>query len=1032
MTLRDKSRKGKKDKLAKGHKPPFRTDPRSESNVDLLGTVTDPAPSSDLTEGQHLEEVYGLREHGRCSRLGVPLQLTLPAPDGVADGWGWDPTMRRRMQILVVLVSLFLGAPIYGQNVNTCGMKTDDGKWKMVPCNGISVGLPKVFDNRTLTLQLEKLKQQLNQQQTQNGVIDLKSVAAALNNLQGLSQRETSTALSVTGSPTPATTLTNTLNTGNVDASGNPLPNTTTTQNQTTNSSVTPTAPAFDSFATLPAGFNPTFGSSASDLLSDQMNLSYQIVNLQMLLDRALSDRIYPQDSGGGTRLQTVLGFNVSLDPPRTANDAVAVVEVTLKSDPGGDISLVALMPQEKTYNAAALSSKSNAYSGAAMAGAFQVSGGVRKRSQVFYLYKDVDTLSYERMTPDGSIIFGWMFRPVLGRRSVAPGFKQLFAVFALPRTDCIDPAKDDSCAVKVTPTVRTYWKKYDRNTQTGFRGAEANRARDAWYGLSLGLAKPQLFSHAGYQNYREYGTVRVGATGEYQRQLTPTVTKIEWRPTGAKTTTISVKGNNFFTDTQVLLGDTKYSEAAGNMAIKSDQSFELASTLDQVASGSGVIEGRYGLSTPLVNAGPANCVDVCAYGVEIDPDHTPTITQAMGGSRRLTVTLRAIPSPKSKADAKNAAEKAALLNLAVTNLAGLSNVSLTGGSADSLFKTTQMPVLSVNGTSISFPYDIVNCTDQTESLRCSIKTSLNETRIQISANVSDTLLTDTSASVIKIAWPFYDSTKWSTSISYSPPDAQFSVARVSDTSFVLSRINSLAFVPTDAKPKHCWTLIATDKPLPFGTDDCAPPPAAAPKPAASKPAAPTLAPTPKPGPAPKPGQLPVPAPAKATPAKKQDPPAQPKATRIGPADEPAYSFLFTFPAKLPSKAILVATDGSIYHIEIPDSTDKKDTATKITTLQQYDSAWIDITYPTNKVPYLVKTNGIKLNWRIDLPDPKATPAVATAGKTTDKTMHVEITRSQTAKPGLLDVVVFDKTDAQIAKVQVRITCTLCGDGGDK
>ena len=248
--------------------------------------------------------------------------------------------MRSRLQILVVLVSLFLVCPIYGQDVNSCGMKTvdsktGDSKWKMVPCNGISVGLPKVFDNRTLTLQLEKLKQQLNQQQTQNGVIDLKSVAAALNNLQGLSQQETSTALSVTGSPTPATTLTNTLNTGNVDTSGNPLPNTTTTQNQTTKSSVTPTAPAFDSFATLPAGFNPTFGSSASDLLNDQMNLSYQIVNLQMLLDRALSDRIYPQDSGGGTRLQTVLGFNVSLDPPRTANDAVAVVEVTLKSDPG-------------------------------------------------------------------------------------------------------------------------------------------------------------------------------------------------------------------------------------------------------------------------------------------------------------------------------------------------------------------------------------------------------------------------------------------------------------------------------------------------------------------------------------------------------------------------------------------------------------------------------------------------------------------------------------------------------------------------
>jgi hypothetical protein len=933
-------------------------------------------------------------------------------------------TTRRTMRILAVLFSLFLGGPIFAQDVESCATKTDDGKLKMVPCNGISVGLPKVFDNRTLTLQLEKLKQQWNQQQVQNGVIDLKSVAAALNNLQGLSQQEISTALSVTGSPTPATTLTNTLNTGNVDTSGNPLPNTTTTQKQTTNSSVTPTTPAFDSFATLPAGFNPTFGSSASDLLSDQMNLAYQIVNLQMLLDRALSDRIYPQNSGGGTRLQTVLGFNVSLDPPRTANDAVAVVEVTLKSDPGGDISLVALMPQEKTYNSAALSSKSNAYSGAAMAGAFQVSGGVRKRSQVFYLYKDVDTLSYERMTPDGSIVFGWMFRPVLGRRSVTPGFKQLFAVFALPRTDCVDPAKDDSCAVKVTPIVRTYWKKYDRSTQTGFRRAEANRARDAWYGLSLGLAKPQLFSHAGYQNDREYGMVRVGATGEYQRQLTPTVTRIEWRPTGAKTTTISVKGNNFFTDTQVLLGDNKYSEAAGNMAIKSDQSFELASTLDQVASGTGVIEGRYGLSTPLVNAGPANCVDTCAYGVEIDPEHGPEITQAMGGSRRLTVTLRAIPSPEEKLAAAGADDKtkAALWNLSVSKLAGLSSISLTGDSAGSGFRTTQMPVLSVNGTAIPFPYDIVNCTGQTESLPCGIKISLNETRIQISANVSDTLLTDTSASVIKIAWPFYDPTKWSTSVSYFPADAQFSAARVSDTSFILSRINRLSFVPAGVKTKHCWTLIATDKPLSFGTDDCTPPPAAAPMPASA----------PKPGPAPRPGQPPVPTPAKETPGKKQDPPAQPKATRIGPADEPAYSFLFTLPAKLPGKAFLVATDGTIYHLEIPDSTDKKDTATKITTLQQYDSAWIDITYPTSKVPDRVETNGVALKWRIDPPDPKATPAEASPGKTTDKTIHVEITRSQTAKPGLLDVVVFDKTNAQIAKVQVRITCTLCGDGGDK
>ena len=92
MALSGKSRKGKKFILAKGHKVPFRTNPRSEINVDIFGRVIDPAPDSDLPGGHHLAEIYGLREQGRCSRFRVPLQLTLPAPDGPADGCGWDPS----------------------------------------------------------------------------------------------------------------------------------------------------------------------------------------------------------------------------------------------------------------------------------------------------------------------------------------------------------------------------------------------------------------------------------------------------------------------------------------------------------------------------------------------------------------------------------------------------------------------------------------------------------------------------------------------------------------------------------------------------------------------------------------------------------------------------------------------------------------------------------------------------------------------------------------------------------------------------
>jgi len=339
-----------------------------------------------------------------------------------------------------------------------------DGTPDPQPCNGISVGAPKAFDNRTLTLMLESLSQTLQAQQ--QNYMDQKSVAAALANIQGFTQTESSTNLSLTTTPTPATDVKTTLNTGNVDANGNPLPNTFQRQTDVNRASVTPQAPALD---TLPAfqGFTPTYGNSASDLLSDQVNLTYQIFNLRMILERALSDRLNPDATGENkTRRQAVLGFNVTLDPPRTANDAVAVVEITLqtcdkaqktceeeaknelqicdkgkktceeeaknesKDENRKPLSLVALMPQEKTYNAAALSSKSNAFAGSAVVSSFQVGFSARKRGQIFYLYRDNDTISYERMTGDPTkIVFGWMFRPVLGRRSISPGLRQLFSL---------------------------------------------------------------------------------------------------------------------------------------------------------------------------------------------------------------------------------------------------------------------------------------------------------------------------------------------------------------------------------------------------------------------------------------------------------------------------------------------------------------------------------------------------------------------------------------------------------------------------
>ena len=66
--------------------------------------------------------------------------------------------------------------------------------------NGISVGRPKIFDNRTLTIMLENLSQTLAGVQ----FIDQKSVARVLGNLSGLSSKDFTSNLTVNTLPTPA------------------------------------------------------------------------------------------------------------------------------------------------------------------------------------------------------------------------------------------------------------------------------------------------------------------------------------------------------------------------------------------------------------------------------------------------------------------------------------------------------------------------------------------------------------------------------------------------------------------------------------------------------------------------------------------------------------------------------------------------------------------------------------------------------------------------------------------------------------
>jgi hypothetical protein len=668
--------------------------------------------------------------------------------------------------------------------------------------NGISVGRPKVFDNRTLTLMLESLSESLRNLQ----FVDQKTLATALTTVQGFQSTESTSNVSVTTLPIPGVKQEVDTTSGNVNSAGNPLPNTAKTTTTTNRDALTPQPPSLDATPSF-TGYTPNYGENASDLLSDQVNLSYQIFNLRMLLERSLSDRL----QGDDPRLQAVLGFNVTIDPPRTANDAVAVVEITLtqpsgddtpKSQPNIPLSLVSLMPQEKTYNAAALSSKSHAFAGAAVAKVVQVGYNQRKRSQVFYLYRDNDTVSYERMVPGepNKIVFGWMFRPVLGRRSVSPGLRQLFAIVALSAADhcpAMETASSSDTKIpncpgpKLDAKVRTFWKKYNASTATSFEERDTNRAARFGYGLSLSLSKPELFE-ARYENRNDYRAIEVRPTTNYQARLKPQLEKAFWMPVGSKSALVSAQGMNFFTGTQVVIGDKVYSTPADGLILKSNEAFDLTITLDALASGPGAIIGRYGGAVPLIL--PPSASPTTANGIEIEQ---LTIGPSLSGSRTVEVHLR------------NRKLNGVPLPLRLSDLPRTAN------------NITVSPILTLNGNTVSLPYSLVDYNPSNVF-------DAPEPHVILQATVPDTYVTSGTA-IAKVFWPFFPDA-WTATKHYYDPASAFQITRLSNKSIVVATKDFLGFTLDPRDPQnsqavaagtYCWRLLAGDKPVLLASSAC-------------------------------------------------------------------------------------------------------------------------------------------------------------------------------------------------------------------
>ena len=372
--------------------------------------------------------------------------------------------------------------------------------------NGIYVGSPKVYDDRTLQQQLVSLGTRL----AQLTGLDQGSLTNRLGTLQGSSASQLGVGLQIGGlampgvtttaaggtpsvaqtvgttttappAPSTQTTVAPTGTTTVTTTPGTPSPGTssqtvTTTPSSTLQTVTTaPTAtPAAAPLPSPPAYTLPsTFGMSALDTLNEEMELSYEMINLQLLLQGSLNDDYTP---GGLGKRHVTLGFPISITtPPEHLND-VAEVEISVCNSnvmrEYAPATLETIIPREKTYNVASLVSSSvQLGAGAIIGNIISVGGSFFSGHETYRLVQQQDTVALQRgyresrygtcppatatvgHVPEGNrpLTFAWQFRPVLGQETIQQGMRTTFAQISLA------PGYGSPIV-----TVSTCWLKYD------------------------------------------------------------------------------------------------------------------------------------------------------------------------------------------------------------------------------------------------------------------------------------------------------------------------------------------------------------------------------------------------------------------------------------------------------------------------------------------------------------------------------------------------------------------------------------------
>jgi hypothetical protein len=92
---------------------------------------------------------------------------------------------------------------------------------------------------------------------------------------------------------------------------------------------------------------------------------------------------------------------------------------------------------------------------------------------------------------------------------------------------------------------------------------------------------------------------IRIPHTSEFLGALSPVIKEVTWRPVGAKKAVVSVRGQNFFHDSSIAIGDRQVATAADGLRLISDQSLDLTTDVSAFSADAAFL-GRYGVATPL------------------------------------------------------------------------------------------------------------------------------------------------------------------------------------------------------------------------------------------------------------------------------------------------------------------------------------------------------------------------------------------------------------------------------------------------